>query len=506
MSKVRKIGGVKRDIKDSNVYRFIGLLLAIGAFCAAVGISLSRAGAQATRPSEPILIGDRCEPFVDLYLVDRMAGVTHRFQRPIEIRNLAHPPSPGYYSTVIYEKGKYRHYCRETIPGYKGSDEDGNSGEVTAYEESTDGINWTRPELGLFEVNGSRANSYVLANMPPFSHNFSPFLDARPGCPPEQRFKALAGTMGKSGGLVAFVSADGIRWSKLRDDPVIKPPVAGPATAVPLMFDSQNVAHWSATEKQYVAYCRQSIKGLRSIVRTASDDFVTWSPFVPVPGNLEGEHLYTSQAHPYFRAPHITIGLATRFFPDKGRSTDIVLLTSRDGRSFDRVLKEAFIRPAPTKESWGNRGNYAALNVFPLRDDTPGIQAEHWRYLNPQHMGIMVRDRIYYLPVDAFASINAGFDEGEMTTKPLVFSGKELSLNFETSAAGFIRVEIQDAAGKVIPGYSAEDMKEDLRDNNRGTIVAWKTGSDVSKLAGKPIRLRFVMREADLYSIRFVSR
>ena len=480
-----------------NVFRMV---LVVGAFYAVVGIGSVQAHAQATRPSEPVFIGDRWEPFVDLYLVDQMKGVSHQFQKPIEIRNLQHPPSPGYYSTVIFEKNKYRHYCRETIPGYKGSDEDGNAGEVTAYEESTDGINWTRPELGLFEVNGSRANNYVLANTPPFSHNFSPFLDARPGCPPEQRFKALAGTMDKSGGLVAFASGDGVRWSKLREEAVLKP------IADRMMFDSQNVAFWSPVEKCYVAYCRIYRNNLRSIVRATSPDFLNWSAFEDVPANLRDEHLYTSQAHPYFRAPHITIGLATRFFPDRGRSTDIALLSSRDGKSFDRVLKEAFIRPAPTRESWGNRGNYAALNVFPLRDDTPGIQAEHWRYLNAQHMGIMVRDRIYYLPLDGFASINAGFEEGAMTTKPLLFSGKELMLNFETSAAGFIRVEIQDEAGKIIPGYTAADMKDDLRGNNRGTAVAWKTGSDLSKLAGRPIRVRFVMREADLYSIRFATR
>ncbi len=481
--------------------RKIGMALAlVGAMgMCAWGGSASAEGAAAPGGGGPISIGGRWEPFVDLYLVDQMKGVSHRFKQPIEIRNLAHPPSDGYYATVIFEKGKYRHYCRETIPGYTGSDADGNPGEVTAYEESTDGINWTRPTLGLFEVNGSRSNNYVLANMSPFSHNFSPFLDTRPGCPPEQRFKALAGTSA-SGGLVAFASADGIRWTKLQDEPVLKVVPGG------LMFDSQNVAFWSPVETQYIAYCRQHIKGLRSINRATSSDFVTWTALEQVPANLENEHLYTSQAHPYFRAPHITIGLATRFFPNQGESTDIALLSSRDGRSFDRVLKEAFIRPAPLRESWGNRGNYAALNVFPLRDDTPGVQSEHWRYLNPQHLGIMVRDRLYYLPVDGFASINAPFEQGEMVTKPLVFSGKELMLNFETSAGGFMRVEIQDAAGQVISGYSAEDMKEDLRQNSRGCIVVWKGGSDVSKLAGQPIRLRFVMREADIYALRFVTR
>jgi hypothetical protein len=473
-------------------------LFLAGALCMGAGMGKADA-AGAAGGGAPIEIGDRLEPFVDLFLVDQMKGVTHRFQKPIEIRNLANPPSAGYYSTVIFDRNRYLHYCRETIPGYTGSGDDGNPGEVTVYEESTDGINWTRPNLGLFEVNGSRSNNYVLANMGPFSHNFSPFLDKRPGCPPEERFKALAG-ISVSGGLVAFVSPDGIRWTKLREEPVLK---VAPGD---LMFDSQNVSVWSPVENQYVAYCRQHIKGLRSIVRATSPDFLTWSAFEPVPANLENEHLYTSQAHPYFRAPHITIGLATRFFPNQGSSTDIALLSSRDGKSFGRVLKEAFIRPAPTRESWGNRGNYAALNVYPLRNDRPDVPDE-WRHSAAlELMGIMVRDRIYYLPLDGFASISAGFEDGEMITKPLRFTGKELLVNFETSAGGFLRVEIQDADGKAVPGFSAGDMKEDLRYNARGQIVVWNRGSDISSLAGQTIRLRFVMREADLYALRFVTR
>lgn len=473
------------------------------AFSLAAFLSLSQMTAKAGANTDSISIGARLEPFVDLHLVDQMKGVSHQFQKPIEIRNLAHPPSDGYYATVIFEEGKfktgkYHHYCRETIPGYKGTGDDGNAGEVTAYEESADGINWTKPNLGLFEVNGSRSNNYILVDMPPFSHNFSPLLDTRPGCPPEERFKALAGTL-TSSGLVAFVSADGIRWKKLREEPVLK--------TIPdrTMFDSQNVAFWSPVETQYVSYCRLYTNKVRSIIRATSPDFLTWSAFEYVPANLEGEQLYTSQAHPYFRAPHITIGLASRFFPKRGSSTDIALLSTRDGKSFDRVLKEAFIRPAPIRKSWNNRGNYAALNIFPLRNDRPGVP-EEWRFSVLEYMGIMVRDRIYYLPVDGFASIHASFEPGEMVTKPLVFSGKELVVNFETSAGGFIQVEIQDAAGQVIPGFSAADMKEDLCGNERGNIVVWKQGSDVSKLAGQPIRMRFIMREADLYALRFMTR
>jgi hypothetical protein len=349
------------------------------------------------RADSPLDIGDRLEPFLDLHLVDKLDGVTHKFHRPVEITPAEQAPSDGYYATVIFlpKEKKYLHYCREVIPGYTGPKDDGNPGEVTALEESVDGIHWTKPKLGLFEVNGSKDNNFILFGMSPFSHNFSPFLDGNPACPPDQRFKALAGT--SASGLVAFVSPDGVHWKKLREEPVIPVGEGG------LMFDSQNVACWSPHEKQYVAYCRQHVKGLRSILRATSTDFLTWTKPEQVKANQPDEQLYTSQAHSYFRAPHIVVGLASRFFPTGGQSTDIVLITSRDGTTFDRVLEEAFIRPAPTRQSWGNRGNYAALNIYPLKDtSTAEPMPEEWRFLNSKRMGIMVRDRVYALRNDGF--------------------------------------------------------------------------------------------------------
>lgn len=75
-------------------------------------------------------------------------------------------------------------------------------------------------------------------------------------------------------------------------------------------------------------------------------------------------------------------------------------------------------------------------------------------------------------------------------------------MNFSTSAAGSIQVEIQDASGQSISGFALEDCPEIYGDRIR-QVVAWKQGSDVSQLAGQPIRLRFVMKDADLYAIQF---
>lgn len=89
-----------------------------------------------------------------------------------------------------------------------------------------------------------------------------------------------------------------------------------------------------------------------------------------------------------------------------------------------------------------------------------------------------------------------------MLTKPLVFSGKELEINYSTSAAGRVLVEIQDAEGKPIEGFSLADCPQIVGDEIEH-VVAWKNGADVGRLAGKPVRLRFVMQDADLYSLRF---
>ena len=62
--------------------------------------------------------------------------------------------------------------------------------EVTCYAESKDGITWTKPELGLFEFDGSKANNIVWDGGRT-SHNFTPFRDTNPKCPPGRFWCAM---------------------------------------------------------------------------------------------------------------------------------------------------------------------------------------------------------------------------------------------------------------------------------------------------------------------------
>lgn len=431
--------------------------------------------------AEPVEIGQRRELFVGRQLIDRMSNVTFRLHEP---RPAPRPknPLPIVYSTIIKDGDLYRGYYRDVRKEYTGKQPDGHSGEITCYAESRDGHEWSFPQLKIFSAEGAHGRNAIWDGKHKCSHNFSPFLDANPNS--KIRFKALAGIM-SSGGLRAFGSADGIHWKLLQDEVVMKPKGG-------YSFDSQNVSFWSVAEKQYVCYHRtfQTPHGkLRTVHRRTSKDFLNWTEPVAMNPNLPKEHLYTSQTHPYFRAPHIYVATPTRFRPDRGSSTDILFMSTRAGSSkYDRLFTEAFIRPGRDPDRWGNRSNYVGLNVIPTAFG---------------EMSIYHKDGYRYtLRTDGFISVRAGATEGELLTRPIRFSGSRLEINYSTSAAGSIRIEIQDAKGREIPGFTLAAARE-LVGDKIAQRVEWKNNPDLAKLAGTPIRLRFSLLECDLYSFKF---
>lgn len=452
-------------------------------------------------------LGSQRELFVDHYLIAKMDGVELRLHEPRREGVAVKFDRPwegafSCYTTVIKDGALYRMYYRG-LPAATGDDSPEAS---VCYAESQDGITWTKPNLGLFTVNGTRENNVVLTNAP-YSHNFSPFLDARPGVPEGERFKALAGD--RKRGLHAFKSADGTRWSPLQAEAVFTEGV----------FDSQNVAFWSATEQSYVSYFRTwkqvGKEGFRWISRTTSKDFIHWTdPQEMDYGDTPPEHLYTNGTHPYYRAPQIYIALAKRFFPSKAAlpadqaralvnhpgyrvaSSDSVFFTSRGGNRYDRTFMEAFLRPGPSPADWVARDNTPALGVVPAN------AREMFLYRGSHYAQPTSHMARYSLRTDGFVSVHAPFKGGELVTKPFTFSGSKLEVNFETSAAGGLRVEIQDEGGKPYPGFALADCPEAIGDEIEH-VVSWKAGSGVASLAGKAVRLRFVLNDADLYSLRF---
>ena len=164
---------------------------------------------------------------------------------------------------------------------------------------------------------------------------------------------------------------------------------------------------------------------------------------------------------------------------------------------------EAFIRPGRDRRNWIHRNNFVGRGILVTGSDELSLYvARHYTYPTAHLLRVSVR-------TDGFVSVHAGYPAGELLTKPLIFRGEELILNYSTSATGSIRLEIQDAHGNPLPGLALEESTSIWGDEIEHT-VRWKRSHNkatsdkpLARIAGKPVRLRFVMKDADLYSLRF---
>jgi len=501
---------MKRSLSDLSAVVLMSMVVAVA--CAA----------------EPTAIGDRRELFVDDFLIDSMTRVTLKAHQPVrrEVAITFDKPwegNGGGYVTVFQDGNRYRMYYHAwqipgsdtRFPGHR---------LVMAYAESADGITWTRPNLGLFDFGGSKENSIVLNDIKGTEcHDLSPFIDTNPAATAEGKYKAVGFAHSiEPRGLWAFQSPDGVRWTPMQDGAVYTHGV----------FDTQNIAFWSELERQYVLYYRVFVDGVRHIERAVSDDFLHWKREglldFGARGPTPSEQFYVNQIKPYYRAPHILIGFPARYC-DRGMTastfelpepesrkariataqrygtavTDSILITSRDGKTFRRS-DEPFLPPGlRTRYNWSYGDNYVAWHVVetgPTDDDTP---RELSLYATEAYFTEnFSRLRRYTLRLDGFVSAHAGHEQGELISRPFTFEGKRLSFNFGTSAPGYVRVELQTPEGIAIPGFSEADA-DVLYGDSLARTVSWQGNADVASLAGRPIRMRLVMMEADVYSWKF---
>lgn len=478
-------------------------------------------------------IGSRRELFVDDYLVGEVKGeARQRMHHPVprEIALTHDQPWEGTgsgYHSVFMDEGRYRMY-------YKAWHLDVRPGKLTTnrhplfccYAESDDGVQWRKPDLGMHDFEGSTENNIVMTSGPVGDLNVDAghpavFKDENPNAPKSAKYKAIFRSS-KPNGLHPFQSPDGVHWSPMTDKPILSGLGA---------FDSQNLAFWDPNIGKYRAYWRIFSAGNRAIRTATSEDLIHWEPhqdltYVDSPP----EQLYTNQIKPYHRAPHILLGFPARYV-DRGWSpsmkllpetehremrassvrrygtaiTDALLMASRDGVEFTR-WNEAFLKPGPERPgTWHYGHQYIGWHLVQTKSQTPGGADELSLYATESYWtGKGSALRRYTMRLDGFVSLHGSARGGEVVTKPIKFKGRELSLNFATSAAGSLRVEIQNKNGEAIDGFSLEDCEPLFGDTiERG--VRWKTDADLASLAGEPVRLRFELRDADLFSFRFLT-
>lgn len=488
--------------------------------------------------NSPIDIGKRLELFLDSYLIEDLRDVEFRLHEPLVAETSIvfdrdwEGNTSGYASLMKTESGFRMYYRGHSLPSYAIAGTVGPGErivpehmETVCVVESSDGVIWTRPNLGLFEFNGTSDNNIVW--MGPGAHNFFPFRDLNPDVNPQEAYKAIASFRPTSSppppasdadaktqfeyfqrqdtqpALYLFTSPDGIRWQRAGEAPIITDGA----------FDSLNLAFWDELRKEYVALYRDFENGIRSFKVARSTDFLVWTTGEWANfGAAPRFHLYTIGAIPYKNAPHIYIGIPRRYLPWKSyfhemdRETpgvsDALLMSSRDGVAWS-LFPEAFINPGPNPRNWSHRAN------TPLPGFVQTSETEMSMYIERDYTFASNRVERLVLRKDGFVSLRAGYPGGEWISKPIVYSGSELILNYSTSANGSIRVEIQDAVtGLPIPGFELEDSPLIFGDRVSGTVnwdheKGMTDRAPLRALQGRPVKLRFVMREANLYSIQF---
>ena len=460
------------------------------------------ASAGAVRP-----IGSRWELFVDDWLLARCAGAALRLHPPVPqevVFSFDAPwegPTCGYV-TVLTFGGEHRMYYRGwqlPLNEYVQS---------TGVATSRDGIVWERRVLGHVPWGDERANNLVWRG--DRSHNFTPFVDTNPAATDQDRFKAVSSVRIKAPaewarGLMTYDSPDGYHWRESAPAPVVADG----------KFDSQNLAFWDAAHQAYVAYYRDVQPGetgtpVRAIRRASSPDFLHWTPGTLLDyGDAPIQHLYTNTVTPYPRANRLYLAFPKRYvagrgvfttadFPDarlESGLTDGVFMSSRDGRRWDRHFLEAYLRPGRDPRNWTDRSNEMAWGMLQTAPDELSLYwLEHFHHPSCRLRRGTVR-------LDGFGSLHAGFTGGEALTHPLLFTGGELTLNLATSAAGSARVEVQDSGGTPIPGYTLAESLE-LYGDTLNRPVRWQGDTALGPLAGQAVRLRFVLRDADLFAFR----
>jgi len=479
-------------------------------------------------------IGNGKQVFIDWDLIEPGYGVAWSslygekptsWEMPYGVRIAVHPPridvQPlpwedriGGYTTLFEDEGRYRLYyhVHHTPEGEKPSD----FHDMLAYAESTDGINWVKPNVGTVRFQGSTDNNLVYGldvSLGRGAHGGTVFKD--PSALSDERYKFVH--MGRENArLYVFgaVSPDGLRWKALE-----KPLISD------YMSDTQTVMRFDTEKGRYVGYFR-GWKGLehgkwhgrRTIAYAESDRFECW----PVPRTIVAPDVHDNPdtdiyTNAYTRWPGAADAhlMFPAFYQRALDVAEVHLMTSRDGLHWQRPSRQPIIPSGEPGSNWEG-GVYAGCGLASLQ---PGewslvIGPTHYTHNQPHHSrgqpsarpnrGCLCRA---IWRQDGFTSLEAQ-TEGRCATVPITFTGKRLEVNAWTRFGGEIRVELaasdeQMGPGETVAGHAFEDCDPISGDALKHTVT-WRGESDLSAWAGKPMRLRFWLRRARLHAIQFV--
>lgn len=379
---------------------------------------------------------------------------------------------------------------------------------LTCEAFSDDGIHWEKPELGLVEFNGSKANNIV-----PESMTMAYFAEDTHDSDRSRRYKGFVrkGTPSTRGMTMEYYySADCYHWIRAADNPVVD---TGDHVG---RWGPTRFIGWDPIRKVYAflmennAHMRSPFNR-RSIGRSESPDLTHWS---------EAETIIVADDTDYpdtdFYACPATFyeGWCIGFlwnFSTTNTTHHPQFIFSRDGIHFNRSYKQPII-------TRGDNGDFDCVSLYAAAPEIHGDEVfcfyygTNWR--SPEQL-IRLGDKatagigLAKLPLDGFVSLEgARVDPSYVTTRSFTFSGSGLYLNTQAALQQWgawpcqVRVELLDARHVPIEGYTLDDA-DVITTTGINQRVSWKGRSDLSGLAGKPVRLRIKFTNAKLYAFQF---
>ena len=470
---------------------------------AVLAIAASLAGAPAASPTRHL--------FLDPALVREAQGATLRVNPPLREDRVMVPERPWeqlmitFYTTVRDEGGRLRmwYVCR-----------DRQNEPNVAYAESVDGLNWTKPDLGVIEYKGSTANNLVGLQ----SLEGVVYRDPR-GAGNEQYVYVSTGR----GGVYRFTSPDGLRW-KRDARPLVR-----------FQPDTQTVVFWDELRRKYRVYTRgKDPKGphehtlRRKVVLMETDRLAGQleSDAKRQPGVAMSElpvmlkcdekdppdvDVYTNSIQPYPIDPHWYVGFpafyrhfnnASPHFND-GR-TEVQFVGSRDGVTWHRYGREVYAGPGLPGPQSGSM-IYMGTGLV-VRGDEVWQYGTRYRTTHGDKPGREQQSdgSIYRFVqrVDGFVSLDTANAAGTARTAAVEVTGRRLLLNLDTGALGGLQVGLIGSDGRSLPGFGLDDCKP-LEIDSTGALVTWANGADLSALRGRNVAIEFRSSRTKLYSFRF---
>lgn len=460
----------------------------------------------------PPTLSSRPRLFVDYNDIELMQNVTRSFHQasrhgthPVLKQEAPWERHSGMTASVIYDDEEHL-FKAWYLTGFYAPGEE----HIQCYATSRDGVRWERPGLGLHEALGSRDNNIVIPATHHAGKDHWETMVKDPMDPdPQRRYKAIGWSSydwdGPMSGIYTATSPDGLNWNHT-PEPVFhhhprpgKPDLGPVGDAQSMMVDS--------LRGRYVAFLRGGVDRLISF----SEDFIRWTPPRPFLRALnEEESLYNNTGFVYGEQ---YLGFLTHFDKRPKQQTQTLrLITSRDGENWGRVPGEPLIplgevgewdrfqillTGAPPVKVGGKlhiyyRGTSRRHAKVP-REYDPSIAADQ----DPRTMSIGLAT----LRLDGFASMNASFDGGTVTTRPYRLAGTKLILNVK-SDYGKVLVELLDESDKPVRGFGKEDCHA-VQADSCDAEVAWGRRS-LAEVRDIPIKLKFHLHNARLYSYRVV--